>query len=137
MSWRDTWRETVASFLREVRDPAATPDEADPVVSAIAAARGEVAAVERELAGVEARHGHEEQAAAMCERRRTMAERIGDTDTATVAERFRRRHAERAALLSRKAAVLRDEVALARASLNDLLDYARAAHVTGPPGEAS
>lgn len=128
MSWRETWRETVESFLREVRDPGAGPDEptsADPVVAAVAQARAEIASAERELGAALTRHAAETDAALLCERRRRQAERIGDPDTARVAERFGQRHAARAEVLARKCAVLEDELALARTALNDLLDYAR------------
>lgn len=134
MGWRETWRETVESFLREVRDPGEAeaasersggPTAADPVVAALAQARAEIAAAERELAAARAREAAEAEAAALCERRRSQAERIGDADTARIAESFRQRHAARAAVMTRKCEVLEDELALASASLNDLLDYAR------------
>ena len=129
MSWRETWRETVESFLREVRDPAdpgAAIPAADPVAGAIAGARAELRELERQLEATRARLDGETEAAAMCERRRAQAERIGDADTARVAARFGRRHADRAEVLTRKAAVLGDELALARRSLAELLDLARA-----------
>ena len=141
MSWRETWRATVESFLRELDgadDGMDARAPVDPIVSAIAGARAEVSSVERELASVAQRLAHEEQAAAMCERRRALAERIGDVDTAAVAERFRARHAARAAVLTRKRDVLRDELVLARSALNDLLDYARAEEpLSGPPAEGT
>lgn len=128
MSWRETWRETVESFLRELRDPdeAAPAVSPDPVVAAIAAARAEVAGVERELAAAEGRLAAETESAGVCERRREQAERIGDHDTARIAGSFGRRHTMRAAVLRRKCAVLEEELVVARAALNDLLDYARA-----------
>ena len=128
MSWRDTWRATVESFLRELRDPdeAEAPATPDPVVAAIAAARAEVVAVERELAAAEARLAVETDSAGVCERRREQAERIGDQDTARIAGSVGRRHAMRAAVLRRKCAVLDEELVVARAALNDLLDLARA-----------
>jgi hypothetical protein len=54
-----------------------------------------------------------------------MASRIGDHETATIAARFGRGHAARAEVLQRKHEVLRDELALTRVVLNDLLDLAR------------
>ena len=128
MSWRDTWRETVESFLREVRDPedpARIPGASDPVMEALARARGEVLGLERELAATDARRVAEAESAAACERRRMQAERIGDAETARIAEAFRTRHATRADVLTRKHAVLEEELTLAQAELNDLLDYAR------------
>jgi len=124
MGWRETWRATVESFLREVRAAEAS-DQPDPVVAAIAVARAELAGVDRELRTVAERHAHERAAAELCARRQEMADRIGDRETAEVAQRFRRRHEERAVLLRRKEAVLLDERTLAIAALEELLDYAR------------
>lgn len=126
MSWRETWRETVESFLREVRDPdEPRADAEDPLVAAIAAARREIGELERELAGVGMRLEREHHSAEACGRRREMAARIGDEETARIAERFARGHAARADVLRRKREVLGDELALARVVLNDLLDLAR------------
>jgi hypothetical protein len=124
MSWRETWRATVESFLREVRDPE-EPAAPDPVVAAIAAARAELVALERDHAAAESRVAAETEAAAVCARRREQSQRIGDSDTARIAGTFERRHAMRAAVLRRKCVVLQEELALARATLDDLLDYAR------------
>lgn len=131
MGWKETWRETVESFVRELRGPEAEPRAAghgveDGLARAIAGARAEAAAVELELQRTEDRLTDEEAAAAVCLRRREMAERIGDVDTAAIAARFRNRHEERAALLRRKRDVLRDERALTRIELAELLDLARA-----------
>ena len=125
MSWRDTWRATVESFLREVREPDGEPTPPDPIVAAIAAARSEIVTLDRQLEASEARLVAETEAADVCERRREQAERIGDPDTARIASTFGRRHAMRAAVLRRKSAVLTEELTLARAALNELLDYAR------------
>lgn len=127
MSWRQTWRETVESFLREVRDPddPGTAGGGDALVAAIAAARQEGARLERELEATGRSAGEEAHAAEDCMRRHELALRIGDRETAAIAERFGRRHRERSEVLERKHDVLRDELALARAALNDLLDLAR------------
>lgn len=126
MSWRETWRETVESFLREVRDPDEPAAGAeDPLVAAIGAARREIGELERELGGVGMRLEREQRSAQECERRREMAARIGDEETAQIADRFARGHAARADVLRRKHEVLADELALTRVVLNDLLDLAR------------
>ena len=128
MGWRETWRETMESFVRELRaddGDAGLPGD-DPVVRAVAGARAELTAVERELSRTVERLDHEEAAAAVCARRREMADRIGDASTATVAARFQHRHEERAALLRRKRDVLRDERALARIALEELGELLRA-----------
>ncbi|HEX6588258.1 MAG TPA: hypothetical protein VF039_04500 [Longimicrobiales bacterium] len=127
MSWRETWRATVASFLREVRDPAQPASSAAPdaLVDAIAAARREVAALEHQIREVVERAAGEDEAAADCARRAAQARRIADHDTAVVADRFGGQHRARAEVLARKQVVLRDELGLARAALNGLLDLAR------------
>jgi len=132
MGWRETWRATVESFLREVREPALSPG-ADAVLTAIAAARAELTTIEQELRTVGERLAEADAAAAVCARRQEMATRIGDGDTARLAQRFRERHEAHADVLRRKQQVLRDERALAAAALNELLDYARADAT--PPGE--
>ena len=138
MGWKETWRETVDSFVRELRGPdgAPAPDDAgigvDGLARAIALARAEAGAVRHELERTELRLAEEERAAAVCVRRRELADRIGDSDTAAVAARFQHRHEERAALLRRKRDVLRDESALTRVELEELLDLAR--DVDGPIG---
>ena len=126
MSWRETWRETVESFRRELRGSASLEDgAADTLVRAVAEARSAAARVETELAHVEGRIASEEQAAAACARRRELAARIGDEGTAGVAERFERRHRQRLAVLRRKREVLSDEHALACRELAELLEAAR------------
>lgn len=131
MGWKETWRQTVESFVRELRGPdeasgpAVAGGAGDGLSRAIAAARAEASAVERELHRTEDRLSDEESAAAVCLRRRELAERIGDRDTARVAARFQNRHEERAALLRRKRDVLRDEQSLTRVELEELLDLAR------------
>ena len=126
MNWRDTWRATVDSFLRELRDPDEPSAEADdPLIAAIAAARRETGELERDLEAVSARLERELRSVEECERRQEMAARIGDHETAAIAGRFGRRHAARADVLRRKHDVLRDELVLARVVLHDLLDLAR------------
>lgn len=126
MTWRETWRQTVESFMRELRgsEVDAAPAQ-DAVVRAIAEARAAVRLAERELLHVEERLARDEEAAEACRRRRELADRIGDAGTAAIAERFERRHRQRVELLRRKSAVLHDEHALARGELAELLELAR------------
>lgn len=137
MGWRETWRETVESFLRELRadEVGGAAGAEDPAVRAVAAARAESAVIERELHRVADRLAEEEAAAGVCRRRRQLAERIGDTDTATIAARFQHRHEERAALLRRKGDLLRDERALAHIELDELMELMRTLAVD-PAGPA-
>lgn len=65
--------------------------------------RDSLGPAEREL-------GQERQHLADAERRGRLAADIGDAETARIAEEFATRHRERAAILERKVAVIRDEI---------------------------
>lgn len=72
------------------------------------------------------------------ERRGGLAARIGDQETADVAARFATRHGERVALLERKAAVQRDELAMAEREYESMradFQQARGAVGAAPPTE--
>jgi hypothetical protein len=73
------------------------------------------------LERTETKAAQERQQLADAERRGRMAEEIGDHETATVARKFATRHSERLAVLERKLAVQRDELALAERELEGML----------------
>ncbi|MHB1222953.1 MAG: hypothetical protein ACYC2G_02735 [Gemmatimonadaceae bacterium] len=79
-------------------------------------------------------------------RRRTLAERINDTETVSVAARFEAQHAERVAVLERKLAVQEEELVLVEREVAEMTAEFRAAHagvdparpgVGGDPGPAA
>ena len=69
------------------------------------------------------------------QRRRRMAESIGDAETVRVAERFERQHAERVDVLSRKLDAQAAELALTEAEIREMTDaYKAAGRGVGPAG---
>ncbi|HEU4830081.1 MAG TPA: hypothetical protein VFT04_12885 [Gemmatimonadales bacterium] len=82
--------------------------------AAVASMRDQLGVTERELAT-------EQRQLADAERRGTLAEGIGDTETASVATRFAGRHRERAGVLERKLAVQREELVLASRELDEMM----------------
>lgn len=79
------------------------------------------------LERTEAKTANERKQLADAERRGRLAEGIGDHETATVAQKFAARHAERLAVLERKLVVQRDELALAERELEGMVAQLRQA----------
>lgn len=77
--------------------------------------RDALAAAERELAG-------EQQQLADAERRGRLAADIGDAETGRIADEFAGKHRERAGLLERKVALIRDELAFVEREYQSLAD---------------
>ena len=90
--------------------------------AAVSSMRDQLGITERELAA-------EERQLADAERRGSMAEEIGDAETAAVAARFATKHRERAGVLERKLAVQREDAVDVR--LDVLLAAAFAVVVRG------
>lgn len=119
--------------MRELRGPdapaagdaAGGPAGGDVLLRAIAAARAEAASLAGELTEARERLRREADEADECRRRRELAERIGDAETARVAARFQRSHEARVQVLGRKIDVLKDERGLALDELDELLEFAR------------
>lgn len=109
----ESLRARLDRFLAE-RTPAADPREHQQALHGalldakvgLGVMRDALGKAERDLEG-------ERQQLADAERRGGLATRIGDQETAEVAARFATRHGERVALLERKVAVQRDELAMA------------------------
>jgi hypothetical protein len=89
-----------------------------------------LAATTRELA-VEQQH------LADAERRGRLAVEIRDSETAELAEIWTTKHRERVALLERKLAVQRDELAYAERQLEEMSNHYRQARAGVPPGASS
>jgi len=122
--WKSTWRDTVENFLRELRG---TEDDVrrDAMADSIESARAALAQAVDELERAQARLAEETDAEAACRRRAGMARSIGDEDTASVADRFAARHAERIGVLARKLDVLREEAALWQRDAQEMLELYR------------
>lgn len=144
MNWQRTWKDTVESFLRGLHgadgvEGSAERGRAEPdlLMDAVAAARGEAAAVETELRATESALASEEAGVADCVRRAELADRIGDTETVRIARRFEERHQRRVDLLRRKRAVLADERALCQRELDELIELLRRADPASEPVSAA
>lgn len=124
-AWKNTWRATVESFLRERRG-SDRDARMDAMADALHDARDRLRESEAQLDRAQAQLVREEGAAEDCRRRESMARRIGDDETAAVARSFAEGHERRAAVLRRKMDVLRDEVGLLRADLDEMLSIYRA-----------
>jgi hypothetical protein len=111
--WKHAWRQAVENFQREV---AGAPDGAVPRVRAmereLASAGGALLKLEEEIRRTRRDAAAELEAEQVCRRRERLARDVHDEETVRVAAEFAVRHAERAAVLQRKIAVLEDERAL-------------------------
>ncbi|HEX7024249.1 MAG TPA: hypothetical protein VF187_05480 [Gemmatimonadales bacterium] len=97
--------------------------------TALAENRDALAAAERELAS-------ERRQLEDATRRGGLAAGIGDTETARIAEEFAGRHRERAAILERKEAVIRDEIAYMEREYETLKAQYQTLRQTGGLGSA-
>lgn len=65
-------------------------------------------------------------------RRKTLAQRVNDTETVTIAERFEAQHGEKLRVLTEKLAVQEREVAIAERELEEMKGELRKAMASGP-----
>src|SRR5690606_4121595 len=105
--WKQAWRQAVENFQREIAGGApprvrAMERELTSAGGALAKLDDEIRRTKRELE----KERHEEQ---VCRRREALARNVGDEETVRIAVEYAARHAERAAVLERKIAVLDDE----------------------------
>lgn len=119
--WKRAWEQAVANFQRELagedvpgghRAQSMRRDLQD-ARRALDRLHGDLVISRRELAG-------EEEQLQTCERRAAMAEKIGDAETARIANEFARRHTERAGILRRKVEVLQDELVMREQELQSM-----------------
>jgi len=133
----ESLRARLDRFLAE-RTPAADPREHQQALHAalldakvgVGVMRDALQKAERELEG-------ERQQLTDAERRGGLAARIGDQETADVAARYATRHGERVALLERKVAVQRDELAMAEREYETMRsEFQQARGAVGAPPAA-
>lgn len=98
--------------------------------AAVSSMRDQLGITERELAA-------EQRQLVDAERRGSMAEEIGDTETAAVAARFAAKHRERAGVLDRKLDVQREELMLASRELDEMMAELRKTQPAGGAGGTS
>lgn len=108
------------------------PDAGEDVERILAAMREELIETKAripELEGLLERHERqraaEKRRAEDCVRRASQAERIGDTETVEVAERFARQHLERVAVLERKIEATRADIAYHRSEAKEMAEQLR------------
>ena len=132
---RQAWKEAVENFWRELQEDDGTPGgHGDESHKQLAAMRREVHNADGELKRLEAEVERtrvaataEENEERVCRRRLTMAEGIGDAETARVAATYADRAAERAAVLARKAEALEAERDLRQRELAEMKEAVDAA----------
>ncbi len=121
---RRAFKEAVNNFHHELgRDSVAnTVDELLKGMEreAVAAKTGMAEAGEQ-LARARRRAETEAEDEAVCRRREAMARKIGDAETADIAAEFAAKHAERGAVLTRKAEAIEAEMRLQETEYNDML----------------
>jgi len=121
---RNAWREAVENFRRELHGEEHGAGDAHDRLRImrkdVSIASSELKRIEREAAAARSQAAAEREEEAVCRRREGLARGIGDEETATIAARFAARHAERAAVLERKAEALEAERDLLRRELADM-----------------
>jgi hypothetical protein len=109
--WKQAWRQAVENFQRELDDDGG--DEGtramrrDERIASEAQVR-----LDAELARARKDAAAERESETVCRRREALAAKVSDAETARIAADYAARHAERAAILERKAEVLEQERAL-------------------------
>jgi phage shock protein A len=118
------FRRSVAAF----RDEVGAREPEDQVAALLAgmrrelvAAKAAIPAFEASLGGTKADLLRERSALEQCERRGVMANRIGDVETARVAEEFAVRHRERVVVLEQKVAAAEAELAMRRGEAQEMM----------------
>jgi phage shock protein A len=128
--WKRAWEQAKANFEREL-DEADIPGQ--PSSTRASSMRRDLANARRALERlngdiVSSRHELEKELAEVqtCERRAEMANRIGDTETASIAQDYAQRHRDRAGILGRKVEVLQDELSMRQKELAEMEERAAA-----------
>lgn len=107
--WKRAWRDAVANFQRELHAEEGGTSHYHKLRRELATTRGALLRLEAEIETARRAAAGERESEQVCRRRGGMAAAIGDTETARIADEYATRHAERAAVLERKAEVLEAE----------------------------
>ena len=142
---KHAWKEAVENFWRELNEDEASGLPGDEPRKQLAAMRRELNDADMELKRLETEVTRAQRAAASerseeltCRRRLTMAEQIGDTETARLAQTYAERAAERAEVLERKAGALEAELELRRRDLAEMhTAFEAASAALGPAADAA
>jgi hypothetical protein len=118
--WKKAWDQAKANFERELDgDELGLGDSqrARLIRRDLANARRALERLQADITATRHELTGEEEQLQTCERRATMADGIGDEETARIARDYAARHTERAGILRRKADVLTEELAMRQKEL--------------------
>jgi hypothetical protein len=108
--WKQAWQQAVENFQREMTDGASgTGPSVRAMEREIVSARGALAKLDDEIRRTDRAAAAEREGEDVCRRREALAREAADEETVRVAAEFAARHAQRAAVLTRKLAVLQEE----------------------------
>jgi len=110
--WKRAWREAVENFRRELNEPESAGEPAARVRAMereIRAARDALRHLDEAIEDAAREARAERESERVCVRREKLAAGVGDAETVRLAAEYAARHAERAGVLERKSAVLREE----------------------------
>ncbi len=122
---RQAFREALENFKKELnRDQ--VPEAVDRLVGAmrreLVQAKADLSKLEDEIKATLQALEDEKREVKTCRRRETMAQEIGDEETAEVARGFAEKHERRASVLERKALALQDELDLRKAEVEEMTE---------------
>jgi hypothetical protein len=107
--WKQAWRQAVENFHREAGDgTSGAPPRIRAMERELTSASGALGRLDEEIARTRRDHEKEREAEQVCRRREALARDVNDGETVRLAAEFAERHAQRAAVLERKIAVLDD-----------------------------
>lgn len=127
---QDVFRKSLAAFRDELqrREPEDQVAELLTLMrKELVSARANIPVLERAAASARAEVASEAKALDDCRRRRSMAERIGDTETVTIAAQFEARHQERLEMLEKKVTAAEAEHAMGVQEADEMMRRYKAA----------
>lgn len=111
--WKQAWRQAVENFHREAGGGSTgAPPRVRAMERELTSAAGTLLKLDDEIRRTRRDLAKEREEEQVCRRREALARDVDDAETVRIAVEFAERHAERAAVLDRKIAVLTDERAL-------------------------
>jgi phage shock protein A len=119
--WKQAWRQAVENFQREAGGGSSgAPPRIRAMERELTSVSGALGKLDDEIRRTKRDVTREREAEAVCRRREALARDVNDDETVRIASEFAQRHAERAAVLERKIAVLEDERTLLARDVDDM-----------------
>ncbi|MCI0434433.1 MAG: hypothetical protein L0271_12460, partial [Gemmatimonadetes bacterium] len=119
--WKKAWRDAVENFRRELAgDDVASDSRTRAMQRDVMAVRDALSRLDGEIRRTQRESETERENEQVCRRREEMARSVKDEETARIAAGFAVRHAERAAVLTRKVEVLEAERGLLARDLDSM-----------------